>query len=106
MEMALFVDYKSNSLNLEMQIYKSKIYIITSVNYVIPIVYLRLYTSVNTFVIDFSVVNYLTGYQLYIYVYMCIYGLNKSLFALSGHFIEQICRFYFKIDWYSVYYAS
>jgi len=24
MEMALFVDYKSNSLNLEMQIYKSK----------------------------------------------------------------------------------
>lgn len=24
MEIALFVDYKSNSLNLEMQIYKSK----------------------------------------------------------------------------------
>lgn len=25
MEMALFIDYKSNPLNLEMQIYKSKI---------------------------------------------------------------------------------
>lgn len=36
---------------------------------------------------------------------MCIYGQNKSLFALLGRFIEQICRLYFKIDWYSVYYG-
>ena len=88
-----------------MQIYKFKSYIVTSVNCNIPIVYLRLYTSVNTFVIYFSVINYLIGYQLYIYVYMCIYGQNKSLFALSGHFIEQICRLYFEIGWYSVYYG-
>lgn len=27
---------------------------------------------------------------------MCIYGQNKSLFALSGGFIEQICRLYLK----------
>lgn len=88
-----------------MQIYKSKFTIVTSVNYVIPIVYLHLCTSVNTFVIDFSVVYYLAGYQFNIFVYMCIYGQNKSLFALSGGFIEQICRLYFKIYWYSVYYC-